>query len=333
MELPEQAENGQSAYELYIKLKPDVVITDIRMEGMNGFTLIQKIREIDQECAIVVISCLDDFETLRKMIPYNITGYILKASMDREEVFEVLEKARKHLESIGRVGAKEQEKSGILDDENFKQILLFFLDEESQKKINGLAIKFLSDLVKRQIPAGFMIETEKNGFCLLLSKQYKDINDRIRRINLSVDSFLGVQFHTMLGERKENESWKDCYHRLQQDKMEERIEEQCYDAFIQKAIRHMREHHKENLYLKEIAKIAGVSPSYFSHLFKKETGKNYVEFLNEIRMEKVLSELRISDHKILVVAENNGFRNLEHFSRLFKKCMGVSPAKWREQNR
>ena len=73
-------------------VRPDVVITDIRMEGMDGCELIEKIREQDKDCAIIVISCLDNFEILRKMIPYKIIGYVLKASMTMDEVNEILAK-------------------------------------------------------------------------------------------------------------------------------------------------------------------------------------------------------------------------------------------------
>lgn len=94
----------------------------------------------------------------------------------------------------------------------------------------------------------------------------------------------------------------------------------------------MRGHYQESLSLHEISGILGLSSSYFSHLFKKETGVNYVEFLNEIRLEAVLKDLKNTTDKISVVAEKNGFRNLEYFSRFFKKSMGISPAKWRQEN-
>ena len=103
MELAAQADNGLQAYELFQKVRPDVVITDIRMEGMDGCELIEKIRQQDKECAIIVISCLDDFEILRRMIPYKIIGYILKASMTMDEVNEVLKKSTEYLKKIGRV--------------------------------------------------------------------------------------------------------------------------------------------------------------------------------------------------------------------------------------
>ena len=62
IEVVGEAGDGVCAVDKILREKPDVVITDIRMEGMDGCELIEKIRQQDKECAIIVISCLDDFE-------------------------------------------------------------------------------------------------------------------------------------------------------------------------------------------------------------------------------------------------------------------------------
>lgn len=103
-------------------------------------------------------------------------------------------------------------------------------------------------------------------------------------------------------------------------------------ALIQKSISYMEEHYQENLSLKDISRIIGLSGSYFSYLFKQQTGKNYIEYLNEIRLEEAMKDLKNSDEKIVVIAQKHGFQNLEYFSRYFKKKTGESPARWRKTN-
>ena len=89
MEIVGEAGDGLTAFQMFCELKPDILITDIKMNGMDGYELIRAVREIDSKCAIVIISCVDDFEALRKMMGYCIIGYILKASMTFDEINEI----------------------------------------------------------------------------------------------------------------------------------------------------------------------------------------------------------------------------------------------------
>ena len=102
MELSALAENGIEAFQLFESIHPDVLITDLRMEGMDGLELVKKVREIDKDCAIVVVSCMNDFEILRQLIPYNINAYVLKASISIDEVCDALQNVQEYLIRIGR---------------------------------------------------------------------------------------------------------------------------------------------------------------------------------------------------------------------------------------
>lgn len=350
MELAAQADNGLQAYELFQKVRPDVVITDIRMEGMDGCELIERIRQQDKECAIIVISCLDDFEILRRMIPYKIIGYILKASMTMDEVNEVLKKSTEYLKKIGREGKKTDpekrspekelekyllggsQKTGIPDQKKIENLLVFSLKEEDQGKINGLAMEFVYDLVRRQLNKALIVKTGEKEFCVFSEKMQKNPEDMISRVNHSVEEFLGVRFRVQKGMRKEGEDPKDFYLRVK-EKQPGAGENGSYDQIIVDAFGYMQEHYQESLSLTDISSVLGISSSYFSHLFKKQTGKNYVEYLNEIRLKAVMEDLKNSDFKIAVIAEKNGFHNFEYFSRFFKKATGLSPMKWRQENR
>ena len=350
MELAAQADNGLQAYELFQKVRPDVVITDIPMEGMDGCELIEKIRQQDKECAIIVISCLDDFEILRRMIPYKIIGYILKASMTMDEVNEVLKKSTEYLKKIGREGKKTDpekrspekelekyllggsQKTGIPDQKKIENLLVFSLKEEDQEKINGLAMEFVYDLVRRQLNKALIVKTGEKEFCVFSEKMQKNPEDMISRVNHSVEEFLGVRFRVQKGMRKEGEDPKEFYLRVK-EKQPGAGENGSYDQIIMDAFGYMQEHYQESLSLTDISSVLGISSSYFSHLFKKQTGKNYVEYLNEIRLKAVMEDLKNSDFKIAVIAEKNGFHNFEYFSRFFKKATGLSPVKWRQENR
>lgn len=346
MKLAAQADNGIQALELFQTIHPDIVITDICMPGMDGYELIKKIRAVDEECAIIVLSCLEDFEMLRKMIPYKIMGYITKADMKLEDIAGVLEKTKGYLDKIGRTGRQESKEenieesiSGYFRGENEKlnwegqdkirELLLFEIMEEEKEKVNDLSMRFLCELAHREIPQGIVVNTGEEGLCVLMPEKNSQIKEQKEKIYRLAKGFLDISLQTSWGRREEGESLKEMYLRVK------RISDESLggNTLITDAVLYIQKHYKDASGLSEISAFLGISPGYFSALFKKKTGKTYVEYLNEVRLKEAAKELLGSDDKLTVVAENCGFNNVEYFCRMFKKYMGMSPAKWREKNR
>lgn len=90
--------SGTEAYEAYLRHHPDIVLTDIRMPGMDGLTLIQRIRQVDARCAIIVISALTDFATLHEVMKLGVITYLTKATMTQEEIKQAIAAACESLE-------------------------------------------------------------------------------------------------------------------------------------------------------------------------------------------------------------------------------------------
>jgi len=82
-----EAENGEEALLLYKKLLPDVVITDVKMPGMDGLALIEEIRKIDRITQFIIISGYAEFDYARRAMKYEVQHYLLKPikSKDLEE--------------------------------------------------------------------------------------------------------------------------------------------------------------------------------------------------------------------------------------------------------
>ncbi|MFD0714666.1 response regulator [Paenibacillus sp. GCM10027626] len=96
-----------------------------------------------------------------------------------------------------------------------------------------------------------------------------------------------------------------------------------------RAKKYIREHLAENLTLEDIANITFVSRSYLSRLFRKRTGKTFVEYLTELRVEEAKALLAEPGVKIYEVAERLGYKDWKHFSRIFKEKTGYGPAEYR----
>ncbi|TDL34256.1 response regulator [Jeotgalibacillus sp. S-D1] len=83
-ELFVKANNGQLAFDLIMKAPPDIVITDIKMPGINGVDLIQKVHKIFPEIKFIVLSGYDEFEFAKTAMECNVKHYLLKPSNEKK---------------------------------------------------------------------------------------------------------------------------------------------------------------------------------------------------------------------------------------------------------
>lgn len=101
-------------------------------------------------------------------------------------------------------------------------------------------------------------------------------------------------------------------------------------SIVEKAKEYMQENYAKDLSLDEVSKKVNISPYYFSKLFKEEEGRNFIDYLTEIRMDKakqLLSEKNLSMKEICIAV---GYADPNYFSRTFKKNVGVTPTEYRE---
>lgn len=103
-----------------------------------------------------------------------------------------------------------------------------------------------------------------------------------------------------------------------------------YDSPIIKAIEYIDDNIHENISLDKMAFVCNLSKCYFSKLFKKETGLNFVTYLNKKKMSKSKQLLKNTDNPINNIATDLGFEDCGYFIRLFKKQEGITPKQYRD---
>lgn len=94
---------------------------------------------------------------------------------------------------------------------------------------------------------------------------------------------------------------------------------------------HIREHFNKPITLKDISKIAGMSPFAFSRYFKKNCGSGFIEYLNQVRTNKACYLLRETDFQVQDIAVDCGFMSISNFNKQFRKTVGISPRDYRAQ--
>ena len=107
-----------------------------------------------------------------------------------------------------------------------------------------------------------------------------------------------------------------------------------YRDVIGAAKSYMNEHYmSDEISLGNVASSVGMSSSYFSSIFGQETGKTFVEYLTNIRMEKAKELLMCSNKKTSEIGFDVGYKDSHYFSSIFKRTQGCSPKEYRARKR
>jgi len=100
---------------------------------------------------------------------------------------------------------------------------------------------------------------------------------------------------------------------------------------VKNAIDYIKEHYYEKISLNQVAEHVYLNGSYLSVQFKKEIGKNFIEYLKEYRLEMAKVLLKRADLKIYTICEMVGYDKQQYFSDSFKAYTGMTPMEFRQK--
>lgn len=180
-----EATDGVKALDRIKKLKPDVVISDIKMPGIDGMELIKSIRKEKMDTDIIILSGYSEFEYAKTAIHYGCSDYLIKP-VDEDELLQVLRNIRaKHL------NIEKNEESSVYNSESkiFQAILSYMKENYSDITQQAISEKYhmsvsaISNLFKKQ--------TGRSYSDHLLEIRIESAEKLLRTTNYSIEEIAG----------------------------------------------------------------------------------------------------------------------------------------------
>lgn len=106
-----------------------------------------------------------------------------------------------------------------------------------------------------------------------------------------------------------------------------------YSPAVQKVMNYVNLNVAEPLTLKSLAAMCFISSSYLSALFKQETGSTLIDYIKTQRVNRAAQLLVQNNHTIAAVAEEVGILDVNYFTKIFKKTLGVTPTRYRREHK
>lgn len=100
---------------------------------------------------------------------------------------------------------------------------------------------------------------------------------------------------------------------------------------LDQVFRYVENRYQQHISLQDAASEVGYSPFYFTRFFKKNTGKTFITFLNDYRIDKAKWLLINSDKNVSQIISEVGFESDKTFYRLFKNSLMLSPLEYRKK--
>lgn len=129
----------------------------------------------------------------------------------------------------------------------------------------------------------------------------------------------------------------ECLNRLadevygKESTQESSEDEEQKNRFVKQAQEYMKEHYNEELSLQEVAEKVGISAGYLSTMFTQNLNCSFVDYLNQIRIDRACVYLEQNYLKNYEIAYKVGFKDDKYFSKVFRKIKGMSPKEYRNQ--
>ena len=353
------AGNGLEALSLVEKQHPDVIITDLKMPGMDGLELIRTLKEKKYPGEILVLSNYEDFDSVRSALLLGAADYLLKIKIQADTLLACLNKTTEKLQK------KAGEKSPVPEEtisENRNRLLLSFFQGDSS------IASFIRE--NRETELGFM---EKNcavcyvTFEKFLSNDAFSISSNLLR-DMILDAVQGAlqpyilvlndysalvvfsQKELTVSQIKVEQLVKKLYNRFtmyqsfapdmpyQENLKNYEEARKIYQSFHQneghykndvaKTIAYIEENYMHRLTLASISANVNLSSSYLCRVFKSEVGTSITSYLNNLRIRKAATLIKEQDLSLKEISAMVGIDDQLYFSRLFKKCMGISPSEY-----
>lgn len=328
-----EAKNGHEAL-VKLEYNPvDLVITDIKMPKINGLELLRIVTHKKLCSCVVLLSDYSDFSYVRQGLIFGAFDY-LKKPVDEREFAILLQRAkafivdkRKEQERIKKLEQKFYEKDGAF----FVEADIIQLNEQIRDGDSKI-FEAVSRLVDR-IGATFNYDVIKIEGVLK--------NMLLEIVNTTLEDYGWLEKFANIKELA-NADFSKCntfdsvrkafiasiekivvpLNKLQCGKQKSSIVSQVCKCVLTNV--------DSEISLKSVSDTLFMNKTYISETFKLKTGMLFVEYITMVKMERAKKLITEGKHKIYEISDKLGYKDVEYFSRLFKKYTGSTPAEYRQ---
>jgi len=327
-----EATDGKEALQKLKETRYDLIITDIKMPGMDGIEFIQELRSQNINTCVIFLSTHSDFQFAKQGIRFGVFEYMTKP-VDEEILSEILVRAKAVIDAKNEQEAKlnelekaQEEENSVyypLDHENRLLSLILAgdpkIDEASKEAFNEICSLYDNNMLKVRVLV--------NSLLYNIKIKFDEKFPWLQKIE-GVSTFQDIKDMT-----EKNDIEKEFASQL--TKMQQKVQKYHLnhpDSLIRKICQCIIDNIENEINLEFIANEVHISKDYVGKLFKQKVSCNFNDYVTKIKMEHAKYLILSGDYKNYEISEKLGYKKADYFSALFKAYTGLTPMEYKKCN-
>ena len=325
VEIVGAAYDGISGLEMLRDTKPDIVISDIRIPGLDGLSLVEEAREFLPDSQFIMVSGYTEFEYARRALTLGVRAYIDKP-ITIEKISAALHDAIEQLNAL-RAGKRQEElelqlQTARLDFNHALSRMIHAVNHNRADELTENTKQAIEALHRQNLDVLEYCQESFKLLCVIEGVFLEHQKQQAREIIVSyadldkiyscqdMDKYTLEAIGNIAGKLKAATCCSS-------------------NRTIRQLLEYIGQNYHRDIGLNELADQTGMNPAYLSMLFKDEVGMSYIKYLTSLRIDKA-KELLIAGHKVNEVSELIGYSNYRYFTNKFKQLTGCTPGEYRE---
>ena len=323
--IEDEAYDGSGALNKLSSKMFDLIITDIRMPGMDGLEFLREVKEKNLDSCFVIMSTYNEFEYAQQGIRLGAFDYIVKP-VDENVLGKTLGRIKECLDK------KKQQRVKIAEN-NFR----FCYPQRQETRLAELLmagnneIKEEASLTCLEVEKLTNQDMYKTSFLLkkMIINLCEDIYKAFPWINTFEEQLIfdDVFDHvTSINDLRSN--FMKCINNLLEIII--KYELQHSDSLVKKTCIYVMNHLEEDITIDNVANEVYISKNYIGKLFKQKTGFSFTDYVTKVKMEYAKRLLVTGVYKNYEISNKLGYCSPDYFSRLFKSYTGYTPIEYKK---
>ena len=330
-----EAADGVDAFDMALSLRPDIIITDVRMPGLDGLSVVSRLSNLLPQTAIIVVSGFDEFSYVKKALDLGAIAYALKP-VKQEEINSALKRAAEKvqayqitqsaMESLPAAAEKFLRIRPIGDlsfPSQLQEDLVFALYSSNLSELNIIIKKMGKYFADNAVTATSM----KRVMMIIIADILRIANNKsVEHDVLNQCIELGRQIDRASTWQQLEPPFIHFCNAISSELSKQN------SSSMDKILEYLHNNFNDPLSLSRIAAAHNMSQSNFSLTFKRHVGVTFSDYVLRLRMEKAKELLRQNKYKIHMVAQMVGYEDFGYFGKLFKRYTGMQPSAYQSSN-